>query len=233
MGNSSTDSAFRSEVRAIVESEYEGESSAHDIFHLDRVASLAQRICVNDAAGDLRVVLTASYLHDLHRHVERIVGHHVTAMQCDDYALRLMARTSLPPPLYDAVLDAIHYTEYYSFGTLAQRARRLTSCVVRDADNLDAMGAIGIARAFVYGGRIGEPIWDGAQVEPCAQYIPNEKAASVVQHIYDKLIRLVAELEMPTAKEIGALRHAYMEQFVERLKKEWWLGRSDSSLADR
>jgi len=83
--------------------------------------------------------------------------------------------------------------------------------IVQDADRLDAIGAVGIARCFAYGGSVGSILYNPYD---------NSKDASSVQHFYDKLFKLKELMNTKTAKEIALKRHQYMENFIEEFYQE-------------
>lgn len=109
---------------------------------------------------------------------------------------------------------------------------------MRDADCLDAIGAIGIARAFSFGGAHNIPIWDGAALAEGDIYRQSERPASTIHHFYDKLLRVASQLETPTAVKLATSRHAYLRGFIDQFMEElhedmnsvnWvdWAGRPD------
>jgi uncharacterized protein len=92
---------------------------------------------------------------------------------------------------------------------------------VRDADCLDAIGAIGIARAFTFGGSRGIPMWKESAFKPDSTYRQSERPSSTIQHFYDKLLRLGADLETPSARKLGSERSEYLTDFVKHFMHEW------------
>ncbi|ARV59586.1 hypothetical protein BZZ01_13945 [Nostocales cyanobacterium HT-58-2] len=207
-------------IAEVVKEFYQGESSCHDFYHLSRVAGLAAHLCCLEG-GSLEVVMAASYLHDLHRHVERSKGTHVPASECDHLVLDLLYTAKVSEELHHPILEAIHYTEKYSFSPGGRKKASIESRIVRDADNLDAIGAIGIARAFVYGGKLGEPIWEPSVSTRTEHYISGSKCPSVIHHFYQKLLRLIDDLDLPSAIQIAKERHTYLEGFLKQFENEW------------
>lgn len=203
-----------------VQASYEAESPAHDFSHLQRVARLSVQL-VRSEGGNLDVVVAASYLHDLHRSEERVRGHRVPVQECDASARRLLEEAGLPERLYEPILAAVHYTDAYSFAPGGRAPAALECQIVRDADNLDAMGAIGVARAFVYGGKLEEPLWDPTVPMEAGPYRSGAYCPSVLHHFQDKLLRLRDDMGTTTGRREAESRHRFMLTYLRRFQREW------------
>ena len=182
----------------------------HDIYHVDRVARNARVLAVAEGA-DVDVVASAAYLHDLDRTGEAdplgAARAHLAAVHApEDFATR--------------VLEAVERHKDKSFQAGGARPRSLEAAVLSDADKLEAIGAIGVARAFSYGGLKQRPLWDGAKPETPEVYVSGAKG-STVQHFYDKLLRIRGEFVTPTARRLAEERHAFLEQFLAAFYREW------------
>ncbi len=190
-------------VRAL----YGEADAAHTFDHVLRVLALAERIARAEGA-DLRVVRTAALLHDVERQQP---DHHLKGAE---RARQLLAEW--PEPFVEAVVHAI---AAHRFRAGPEPATLEARCVF-DADKLDAIGAIGVARAFAYGGRHGQRLWvplasvdaDGPEPSP-AEYTP-------VHEYVRKLARLRERLCTATARQIAEERHAFMAAFYQRLEAE-------------
>lgn len=114
----------------------------------------------------------------------------------------------------ERVADVCHCVEVhdeYDFRGVERAAESLEAEVLRDADNLDAMGAVGVARDFAFTGVVGNPLWD-----------PTGEEYSGLGHFEDKLLRLVDEMHTEAARELAAERHAFLERFKARFEREWF-----------
>ena len=194
---------------------------AHDFPHLERVAKTAVFLARQETCIDIDVVQTAAYLHDFHRLVERRAGRHVSPENAEPELKTFAAEhCDLAPARLEAVLSCIRFTERYACAgdDLRAAAPSREAMIVRDADMLDALGAVGIARAFMFGGYLGEPLWD-AETPVRGQFVHGE-APSIVHHFYEKLFRLEEEMLTSSARALAAERTAYMRQFIYKLKRE-------------
>jgi uncharacterized protein len=95
--------------------------------------------------------------------------------------------------------------------------------VVQDADRLDALGAIGVARAFAYGGSKGRALYDpNVPVEMHASFDQYKRSeGTTINHFYEKLLLLGDRMNTATARRIAAQRHQFMEQFLDQFLSEW------------
>jgi uncharacterized protein len=190
-----------------VQALYEGADAAHAFDHVLRVLALAERIARAEGA-DLAVVRTATLLHDLERHRP---DHHLRGAERARQIL-----VGWPEPFIEAVAHAI---AAHRFRTGPAPETLEAQCLF-DADKLDAMGAIGVARAFAYGGRHGQRLW-----VPLASVDPEGPEPALSEHtpvheFVRKLSRLRDSLYTSTARQLAADRHAFMLAFYERLEAE-------------
>ncbi len=186
---------------------YQGTDPAHDFDYVLRVLALAERLALAEGA-DLEIVRPATLLHDAARGEG---GDHAQAGA--ELARRLLA--GHPPEKVEAVAHAI---AAHRFRT-GPAPQSLEARVLHDADKLDAIGAIGVARAFACGGHEGRRLW--AEVPPDSQ----ESQASAHEHtpVHEYLYKLVAikdRLLTDSARRLAGERHAFMVAFFERLEQE-------------
>lgn len=205
-------------VRRVVAADFVGVDPAHDLAHLDRVARLAATIAGREGL-DPCVAALAAYVHDYHRIEEARTGVVVAPTECAHLVRSALGRAGIAEEVWGPVLAAVDATGRFSFSDrFTEPARGVAACL-HDADMLDAMGAIGIARAFVYGGTLGEPIWEPG--EALAATYSSGRTSSVVAHFYEKLLHLNGELCTPTGRELGGPRHRVLVEFLERFHLEF------------
>jgi len=185
---------------------YGGEDAAHDFDHVVRTLELAERIGKAEAA-DLEVVRTATLLHDI---THGKPDHHLGSAQ---RARELLA--GRPPAFVEAVATAI---EAHRFRAEPQ-PHTLEAQVVYDADKLDAIGAVGVARAFAHSAHLGHPLMVPLD-EVDAESLESGPGHSAVHEFVFKLFRLRDHLYTQTAREIARGRHEFMVAFFQQLDGE-------------
>ena len=190
---------------------YEGADAIHDFDHVLRVLALAERLAQAEGA-DLEIVRTAALLHDVARgRRERSMPDHAQAGA--EYARHLLG--GYPEEKVEAVAQAIAAHRFRS----GPDPQTLEAEVLHDADKLDAIGAIGVARAFAYGGEKGQRIW--AEVSPGYQESQETHYEHTPVHEYHmKLAKIQDRLLTESARRLAEERHAFMVAFFERLERE-------------
>ena len=194
---------------------YEGADAVHDFDHVLRVLALAERIGRVEGA-DLEVVRAAALLHDVGREQAEAGGLDHAAFAADR-AREILARW--PPAKVEAVAHAI---AAHRFRTGPEPAT-LEAQVLFDADKLDAIGAVGVARAFAYGGAHGQRLWAPIETVDVARWLEegdDPAEHTPVHEFVVKLSRVKERLFTPTGRAIAEERHAYMVAFFERLAAE-------------
>lgn len=192
---------------------FAGDSGGHDIHHTMRVHDLARAICFREG-GDEDVVRLAALLHDADDpKLFRSAGY--------PNARRFMESQGVLEGMQRRVLSIIDQVSFR--GTSSVIPDTIEGRIVQDADRLDAIGAIGIARAFAYGGSRGRPMHVPG-VGPTLgmdgdAYRSNE--GTTVNHFYEKLLLLKDMMGTATGREMAEHRHAYMVGFLEEFMAEW------------
>jgi uncharacterized protein len=210
-------------IRVQVEADFADDNTGHDIAHLDRVYGLAQRLQESEG-GNILVLAGASYVHDYHRVLERRSGAYGGGYKrdaVDDLVAVSLQAVDFPAELIRSVCDCVNFTDRYSFSGHALDAPSIEARILRDADNLDALGAIGIARAFMFGGALREPIWVD-HTEPAEEYRAGV-TTSVVHHFYEKLLRVKDDMLTDAGRALASERHDFMVAFLGQLRDEWEL----------
>ena len=197
-----------------VRDKFENEFSGHDFFHTLRVYQMATRIAECEGAYVTIVQLTA-LLHDVD---DRKISP-------DTYQSQANARNFL---LFNGVdADTIEricrMIREISFGANNSPPATLEGQCVQDADRLDAIGAIGIARAFAYGGHHNRHMYH-PDIKPNVnmtkeEYVKSE--STTINHFYEKLFKLTALMNTQTAMQIAQAREVYMKEFVSEFMDEW------------
>lgn len=186
-----------------------GDSSGHDLAHAWRVFSLGRSIATEEGA-DPHVVGLAALVHDRHRVVNGAEFVHPEAT-LDDVEAILTDAGVTDRETIDAVRHCVAVHDDYEYRDDPRRPETIEAAVLQDADNLDALGAVGVGRCFAFGGDRGLSLWNpGDDEDPC-----------VLGHFDEKLYRLVEECTTETAREIAAERTAFLEEFAERFRREW------------
>jgi uncharacterized protein len=190
---------------------YEGADAIHDFDHVLRVLALAEHLAEREGA-DLEIVRTATLLHDVARGWgDRLATDHAQAGA--EFARRLL--DGQPSERVEAVAHAIAAHRFR--GVVSPRT--VEAQVLHDADKLDAIGAIGVARAFAYGGHEGQRLW--AEVPLDYAESPATRSQHTPAHEYQmKLSRIRERLLTESARKIAEQRHAFMVAFFDRLEQE-------------
>ena len=212
-----------------VKTELERDSSGHDWWHIVRVWKTALALCKYENA-DVYTVELAALLHDLDdwklvpsppAHLPPSGGLPVGEGR-PARAEAWLRQMDIDPALAEHVCEIITGLSFKG-AQVETPMRTIEGQIVQDADRLDAIGAIGIARAFAYGGHKGRLLYDPAcppQMHASFEQYQNSGSATI-NHFYEKLLLLKDRMNTPTAKKIAAQRHAHMEQFLEQFMREW------------
>ncbi|OGH92583.1 MAG: phosphohydrolase [Candidatus Magasanikbacteria bacterium RIFOXYD2_FULL_39_9] len=206
-----------SKIVAEVKLKMEGEGSGHDWWHVYRVWQMAKRIGEQEKAN-LLIVELGALLHDIadwkFHDGDDTVGPRV--------AEEILAKNEASQEIIEAVSKIISEVSFKGVGVKTEPST-LEGKAVQDADRIDALGAIGIARAFAYGGHKNRVMYD-PNIKPVIhttkeEYIKSE--GTTVNHFYEKLLLLKDLLNTETAKEIAQSRHKFMAEYLDRFYKEW------------
>ncbi|TXK46949.1 HD domain-containing protein [Pontibacter qinzhouensis] len=200
-----------------IQSLLSGEGSGHDWWHVYRVWQNAKAIANNEQA-DLFIVELAALLHDIADHKFH---------NGDDTAGPRAARAWLESlqveePTIQHICLIIKEISYKGAGTSSAMST-LEGRIVQDADRLDAIGAIGIGRAFAFGGHKGREMYNPDIKPVLHENFEAYKTASAptINHFYEKLLLLKDRMHTKTAKAMAEERHQFMEAFLKQFYHEW------------
>lgn len=201
-----------------VKQQLENAEGGHDWFHIERVYKNALSIAQEEDDCDLTIVKLAALLHDIadskfHNGDEQVGPE--------------MARTFLESQgvSEEIIAHVIAIIENISFkgGNFEKQFSSKELDIVQDADRLDAIGAIGIARTFNYGGFKNRPLYNPA-IQPNLNMNKEEyknNNAPTINHFYEKLLLLKDKMNTETGKQMAEKRHAYMVNFLSQFYAEW------------
>jgi len=192
-----------------------GDDGAHDLQHLHRVWSSAGRLLQHYPQADALVVLAACYLHDLVNLPKNHPERHLASRQAAALAVERLAEAGFPPARLAAVAHAI---EAHSFSA-AIAPRTLEARIVQDADRLDALGAIGLARLFYTAGRMGSAL--AHPDDPGAAQRSADDRAYALDHIECKLATLPATMQTDAGRALADERMEWLRDFRARFIGEW------------
>jgi uncharacterized protein len=194
---------------------FKNDSSGHDWYHTNRVRNMALKIAEEEGA-DIFICEMAALLHDvadekfntseqagIHNVSNWLTTHHV-----DEEKKR-------------HIMEIISTMSYK--GGSNEKVRSLEGNVVQDADRLDALGAIGIARTFAYAGAKGQAMYDPnipVRKQMTKEEYRNEKSTAI-NHFYEKLFKLKGLMNTNTGKRLAEEKHQYMELFIQTFLNEW------------
>lgn len=196
------------------------ESSGHDIDHLQRVSKLALHIQEKEG-GDRLTIGVSAYLHDIHRLTEKETGKFFAPKDSLSEIKKLLEDVNFPENKIEMVLHCIEFHEEYGFSETGKTVSDLETLVLQDADNLDAIGAIGIGRTFAFGGANKIPMWIPEKPFDRDTYDESERDPSTLHHFSSKLLKLGENMNTVTAKQMASERHKFMEEFINRFIREW------------
>lgn len=209
------DKAIIDDAVELVKNTFKDDHSGHDCFHALRVYKMSTEIARQENA-DLAVVQLAALLHD----VDDIKLSPETYAN-KDRASAFLRKHNLPEAVIKAICDIIDEVSFQ--GTDSITPKTIEGMCVQDADRLDAMGAVGIARAFAYGGSHNRMIHDPG-VRPAENMNADEyrnHISTTVNHFYEKLFQLRGMMNTAAAKKLAEQREQYMRNFISEFLDEW------------
>lgn len=188
MDNTTIDAAIK-----YIEYIFRNNADGHDANHSMRVYQNAMHIAGSYPDHDMLIIALSALLHD-------VDDHKLFASENNANARRFLEAQHLEQETIEQICDIINAVSFSK--NRGKRPESIEGKIVQDADRLDAIGAIGIARTFAFGGKCGRTI------------------EMSVQHFHEKLLLLINEMNTDEAKRIARSRHAFMEAFLRELDRE-------------
>lgn len=200
-----------------IKQRFQGEGTGHDWYHIERVWKNAGLIGAEEQC-DLVVVELGALLHDIadHKFVENFEE------EAEKRTRAILGNNGVGQEVLDQVLHIVHNCSFKG-GIGENKMKSIEGLIVQDADRLDAIGAIGIARTFAYGGKAGNMIYDPS-VNPTDFQSEEEyrtKRTHTINHFYEKLLLLKDLMNTEAGKRLAEERHNYMLKFLDQFYGEW------------
>jgi len=200
-----------------VKKELEGAETGHDWFHIQRVYNNALNLLKSEQANE-QVVVLGALLHDIadskFHDGDETIG--------PKKAMEFMTSIDINDDVKDHVVKIIENISFKG-GNFNKTFHSKELEIVQDADRLDAIGAIGIARTFNYGGYKNNGLYD-PEIQPKLKMTKEEykdHKGTTINHFYEKLLLLKDLMNTETGKRLSENRHQYMEGFLEQFYNEW------------
>ncbi|MSR92325.1 HD domain-containing protein [Inconstantimicrobium porci] len=200
-----------------IKEKFYGEGSGHDYFHIYRVYRTALYIAERENGADKYIVSLAALLHDVDdwkftdtnetntSNIEKFLR----SVDADDDTIERVC----------AIIKKISFKG----GVVDSTQKTIEGKIVQDADRLDAIGAIGIARTFAYGGSKNRMMYDPSIKPKSFKTLDEVKNTKnhTINHFYEKLLKLKDMMNTETGKKLAKERHEFMEEFLKEFYKEW------------
>lgn len=196
------------------------ESSGHDIYHLKRTMNIALTIQEKEG-GDRLIIAVSAFLHDIHRVIQKETGNYCSPKDSLPKVKEILDRINFTEEQKGKILHCIEYHEEYDFSEKGKSVNDIETLILQDADNLDAMGAIGIGRTFMFHRSNGDLMWTPEKPFDRSTFDESVKDITPIHHFYSKLLKLKNNMNTETAKKMAEERHKFMELFLSEFFDEW------------
>eukprot|EP01112_Ceratiomyxa_fruticulosa_P012176 TRINITY_DN3360_c0_g1_i2.p1 TRINITY_DN3360_c0_g1~~TRINITY_DN3360_c0_g1_i2.p1 ORF type:complete len:222 (-),score=37.11 TRINITY_DN3360_c0_g1_i2:154-819(-) len=203
-----------------VKDELANQDGSHDFHHIHRVWATARSLAKSEGVEDIEIVELAALLHDIQDW--KYSGSETAGVEAARSWLHSQGYDPLKTEKIAEIIEGVSFKN--------ELARKITSpsrelAVVQDADRLDAIGAIGIARTFTYGGAKKRPLYDPEHpyTEEISkeQYMDQTRPNPTVNHFYEKLFKLKDMMKTESGRHLAEERHKFMEMFLDQFYAEW------------
>jgi len=199
-----------------VKERLKGDSSGHDWWHIHRVVTLSRKIQASEG-GNLFIIELAALLHDV-----ADWKFNNSEQEGIDLISNWLEKQQVEKAVINDVLKIIQNISYKGEGE-KNNMISLEGKIVQDADRLDAIGAIGIARTFAFGGYKGNEMHnpDEKPINDMKFDQYKKSNGTTINHFYEKLLLLKDRMNTETGRKMANSRHLFMQQYLERFYKEW------------
>ncbi len=199
---------------------FKRDSSGHDISHLIRTMNTALYLQEKEG-GDRIIIGIAAFLHDVHRIMQNESGKFVSPKDSLEKVKEILSHIDLTDEQVNKICYAIEQHEEYNWN--GKNVDDINTLILQDADNMDAIGAIGIGRTFSYGGSHNVIMYDDkVPLNQNDDYSEsNGDDESTIHHFYHKLFKLGDNMNTTTAKNLANRRIEFMKTFVKEFLDEW------------
>lgn len=207
-------------LKPFIEEIFKNDLSGHDVKHLERTLNNALYIQKREG-GDKIIIGISAYLHDIHRIMQNRAGCFIAPKDSLDMVRNILSNIDITKEQEDEICYCIEHHENYNWN--GNNVKNKNALILQDADNLDAIGAVGIARTLYYSGSHGIPIHDDkiSLKENNDYFEENGYGDSTTYHIYHKLLKLADYMNTKTAKKLAKKKTKIMKDFAENLLSEW------------
>lgn len=203
-----------------VKKEQLGEASGHDWWHTYRVWKMARYIGEKENE-DLYIVELAALLHDIDDYKLHDGNENIGKNRIKQWLEKLDVDNNIS----DCICEIIDIIKFKGKNVKDNNKLSIEAKIVQDADRLDAIGAVGIARVFAFGGTVNREIYN-PDILPenhntFEEYKNSIKTSTSINHFYEKLLLVKNLMNTETGKELANNRHKYMEEYLNKFKNEW------------
>lgn len=205
-------------VKEWVENLFLNEGTGHDWWHIKRVVNNALSIAKEYPESDKALIELAALVHDVHDY-KIFKG---TEEEGKAYLVSNLVRLGISHE-YARIVEQTASLVSFKGACVSEKVAALEAQIVQDADRLDAIGAIGIARTFAFGGSRGQAIYDPEiDVELHQSFEAYKKSKGpTINHFYEKLLLLKDRMNTDKGKELAEKRHEFMLAFLDQFYEEW------------
>ena len=186
---------------------------AHDVLHVKRVVAAAKKMALQENA-EMKIIIPAAWLHDLVNLPKDHPDRKKASLLAADAAIEFLKSVQYPEKYFTGIHHAI-CAHSFSAGITPET---IEAKIVQDADRLDALGAIGLARLFTVGSQLGRPFY--SDVDPFALNRPLDDKVYGIDHIHIKLKQIAGSMNTASASKEAISRFKFIEDFLDELKKE-------------